>query len=105
MYVGLFLTVLSLYSSYVYPSFSPAFGGGKAKSAEFIAKSSSVATLTNIGIPVEPNTRRSTRVQVIFEASDFFLIEAPTDLRERDRVQSIRLDKNLIEAVLYLGGD
>src|SRR5205807_7825054 len=101
VYVGLFLAVLSLYSAYVFPSFSPAFGGGKTKSAEFIVKSESISTFAGMGIPVDPDTRRSIAVQVVFEGSDFFLIAVPSGLRKAERVKSIRLDKSLVEAVLY----
>ena len=105
VYVALFLAVLSTYSSYVFPLFSPAFGGGKPRRAEFIVKTNSVAMLTTMGIPIESDSRRSASVGVIFEGSDFFLIEAPADLQEKDKVRSIRLDKSLTEAVLYLAGN
>lgn len=101
VYVGLFLAVLSLYSAYVFPSFSQTFGGGKTKSAEFIVKSESISTFAGMGIPVDPGTRRSIVVQVVFEGSDFFLIAVPSGLQKAERVKSIRLDKSLVEAILY----
>lgn len=96
-----FVSALSLYSNYVFPHISPVFGGGKKQKAEFIIKSEEVETIKVIGIPMKPASRNLGPLEVIFEASDFFLVAPPPGFNN-NKVKALRIRKDMIDAAFYI---
>jgi hypothetical protein len=93
---------LSSYAATAFPRISPVFGGGKPQKAEFLIKTDRVDTVKAVGLQLLPDSRKIGPLDVVFEASDFFLIIPPQGFGN-DNVKAIRLNKELIDAAFYLG--
>lgn len=100
-YVGSVVIALSMYTYGVFPKLSQAFGGGSPKAAIFIIKPDQTETISAIGIQSLLENRKVGPVEVIFEASDFFLVNPPRDFAN-SKVRAIRVNKDLIQATLYI---
>lgn len=101
-YFAILLIVgLSSYAAIAFPKISPIFGGGKPQKAEFLIKADSLGTVKAIGLQL-PDSGKVGPLEVVFEASDFFLIIPPQGFAN-DNVKAIRLNKDLIDAAFYLG--
>jgi hypothetical protein len=97
-----FLIALSLYAVLAYPYLSPAYGGGLKQQAEFIIKKDQYESVKNLGISLEDENGRTSPLQIIYEAPDFFIISPPAGFDTRAKVQSIRIRKEAIYAAYYL---
>lgn len=97
----LLISGLSSYAAIAFPRISPIYGGGKPQKAEFLIKPDRLDTVKAIGLQL-PDNRKVGPLQVVFEASDFFLIIPPQGF-SNDNVKAIRLNKELIDAAFYLG--
>lgn len=100
-YVASLVIMLSVYTGLVFPYLSPTFGGGKPRSAVFIVKPEHTETIKAIGLQSLLQERNVGPVEVIFEASDFFLISPPPDF-SNSKVRAIRINKDLFHATYYL---
>jgi hypothetical protein len=81
---------------------SPTYGGGKPQKAEFLIKADQINTVKAIGFQPSGDTQKVGPLEVVFEASDFFLIIPPQGF-SNEKVKAIRLNKHLIDATFYLG--
>jgi len=97
------LLLLSIYALYAFPKFSPAIGGGQKQVVEFISKADQRETIINLGFPVLHGSQRFGPVEVIFETSDFLTLSPPKEFSSEGKAKAIRIRKDLIEAVIYLG--
>jgi hypothetical protein len=97
----LLVVVLGAYSGAVFPRISPTFGGGKPQKAEFLIKADRIDTVKAIGFQLSEGTPKVGPLEVVFEASDFFLIIPPQGFTN-DKIKAIRLNKDLIDAAFYL---
>lgn len=97
------LPLLTLYALYAYPRFLPAWGGGKKQVVEFIAKSGHTSTFASMGLRVGSENRKVEPLEVIFESSDFFTVAPTKDMNPEGRLKAIRINKDLIDAAIYLG--
>jgi len=68
----------------------------------FLIKKDRVDTVKAIGLQVSAEGSKVGPLDVVFEASDFFLIKAPEGFGNAD-VKGIRLNKDLIDAAFYIG--
>ena len=100
--IALVLVVLSLYSIYVFPYLLPEYGGGKSQRAEFILKDDGRETARALGFVFLPESRNIGPQEVIFEATDFFLLAPPPG--HGDNVKAIRIRKDMVDAVFYVSG-
>jgi hypothetical protein len=101
-YIVLLVVGLSTYAGYAFPRISPTFGGGKPQRAEFLIKKDRIDTVKSIGLQVPAEGLKVGPLEVVFEASDFFLIKPPQGFANVD-VKAIRLNKDLIDAAFYIG--
>jgi hypothetical protein len=76
-------------------------GGGKKQKVEFVIKYDQMSAISAVGLQVAPESRKLGPLEVIFEASDFFLIAPPQDFNNKS-VKAIRIRKDAIDAALYL---
>lgn len=93
------LLSLSLYATYVHPYLSPVYGGGMTKPMIFHVKSGAMDTIQTLGFSVSSNDRKLGPLENLFEAPDYFVV-LPPDGFGKD-VKSIRLNKDLFDAVIY----
>jgi len=100
-YVGSIVIALSVYSALAFPLLSPTFGGGGPRSAIFVVKPDQTETIKMIGLQSILQERNVGPVEVIFEASDFFLIIPPQEFAN-SKVKAIRVNKDLFQATFYL---
>jgi hypothetical protein len=99
---GLMLVVfLSLYSHFVYPKLSPAFGGGKRQKLSLIAKADQIEILNSIGFQLAPDDRKIGPLELIFEASDYYVVAPPEGFTTENKVKAIRIRKDTIDLALY----
>jgi hypothetical protein len=101
-FVLLIIIGLAGYSYNAFPKISGTFGGGKPQKTEFLIKTNCVDTVSAIGFQVLPDSRKTAPMEVVFEASDFFLIKTPDGFADNE-VKAIRVNKDLIDATFYLG--
>lgn len=100
-HITILVGALSIYSNYAFPTLSPVFGGGKKQKAELVIKAEQKETISAIGLQVASNNRSVGPLEVIFEASDFFLLAPPQQFNNA-KVKAIRLNKDLVDAALYI---
>jgi hypothetical protein len=98
-YLFLVAGPIASYAGYVYPSLSPAFGGGKTQRVTLIIRSDQLDAARAAGL--ELSDRRTVEpIEVIFEAPEFFLISPPQHLKNTE-IKAIRLRKEIIDVALY----
>ncbi len=97
----LLVVILGIYSNSVFPKISATFGGGKPQKAQFLIKTDRMETVKTMGLELQGDTPRVGPLEVVFEASDFFLIIPPQGFTN-DKIKAIRLNKDLIDAAFYL---
>jgi len=95
------LLPLKMYATSVYPTLSPAFGGGKARRVALVIKADQLEAAEASGLKLS-HGRTTEPVEVIFEAPDFFLIRPPVGLANL-KVKAVRLRKDLMDAAFYSG--
>jgi hypothetical protein len=97
----IFVSVLSIYANNAFPKISPTYGGGKPQQANFLIKNDQVETVKAMGLQLPQDNRTVGPLEVVFEASDFFLIIPPQGFTNA-KIKAIRLNKDLIDAAFYL---
>jgi hypothetical protein len=102
--VGIILVLASLtgYASSVYPNLSPVYGGGKPQKIILVAKPDQVTQLKNLGINVNSENRQIGPLEIIYESGDYLILSTPEEIKERKNIQSIRLKKDMFDAILHV---
>jgi hypothetical protein len=59
-------------------------------------------TINLFGLPITPDSRTVGPVEVIFEASDYFLLIPPQEFMKEHKVKSIRIRKTMVDGAFYL---
>jgi hypothetical protein len=95
------LLPLRMYATSVYPTLSPAFGGGKARRVALVIKADQLEAAEASGLKFS-HGRTTEPVELIFEAPDFFLIRPPDGFADL-KVKAVRLRKDVMDAAFYLG--
>jgi hypothetical protein len=101
--VAFFLPSLSLYADRAYPLLSRALGGGRPQVVRLIIAEKSVWAAVAVGLPLDQATRTSGPLEVILEASDFFLIAPPPGFPDPN-MKSLRLRKDMVDGIRYSDG-
>jgi hypothetical protein len=96
------LTTLGAYAIRVYPNLSPVYGGGKQQKLILVVKPDQVAQLKSLGINVNSENRQIGPLEVIYEAGDYLILSTPEEIKERKYIQSIRLRKDMFDAILHV---
>lgn len=98
MYFFICLVVaVSFYSKYVFTMISPVYGGGKMQKVEFIVKNDKASFFNIAKINLKDN-KKAGPVDVIFEASDFYVVMIN---KNSSGIKSIRINKDLIDGAMY----
>jgi hypothetical protein len=97
--------ILSGYSKLVYPIMSSVYGGGNHQSIMTVIKTEQVDMLNNVGFKVSSGDRKLGPLEVIYEASDYFIICVPESMKGLERIKSIKLKKDMFDLVIYIDPD
>src|SRR5262245_7885796 len=104
VFTGFVVVLISLggYANRIYPNLSPVYGGGKQQKLVLVAKPDQVTQLKSLGINISLNSRQIGPLELIYEAADYLILSTPEEIKERDHVQSIRLKKDMLDAILQV---
>lgn len=101
-YVALFFSGISRYSTNAFPKLASVFGGGSGQKLQFIIKKDNVDTISTLGWSVDQGSRLIGPFGVILESPDSFLLSMPETPDKDKKIKAVRLNKDIVEAVLYL---
>lgn len=101
--VFLYGLTLRLYSAFVFPLLPQALGGGHPLAAEIILKGEHIELAKSLGLPTGYGGSIGAQ-SIIAETPDYFLLAAPSAIKgPEQRERSIRMSKDHVDAVIYLG--
>jgi hypothetical protein len=99
--VGFFFLV-PVYAVVLYPLLSPAFGGAKELDVSMVIKAEQVPVIRALGFSVT-DERVTAPVKLIIETPEFLLVRPPVQKNRARELKAVRIRRDLVDAVLYVG--
>jgi hypothetical protein len=96
------ILALSLYAKFVYPKMSSIYGGGRRQKVLLVAKAEQLTFLGNVGMQPSSDDHKIGPFEVIYEASDYFIISVPESMKGQEHIKSIKLKKDMFDLTLYV---
>ena len=99
------LSGLSFYALVAYPRLRAEYGGGKKQKIVLVSKLDQIPTFTLLGFGIGDDGRKVEPVELIFEASDFIIVTLPKSIDPKSGIRSIRIKKDMADAVFYISNE